>query len=185
MSMTAKNHPMNEVVKHADLLHSPDAVTDAFDRLATAINLRLADSDPIILCVLTGGIVPVGQLLPRLTFPLQLDYIHATRYENQTYGSELTWVARPTLSLAGRVVLVVDDILDEGITLAAIIDYCRTVGAAEVLSAVLVRKERNRELNLIPDFVGLEIPNRYVFGQGMDYKSYWRNNAGIYAVQGL
>ena len=81
--------------------------------------------------------------------------------------------------------LVVDDILDEGITLAALLNYCRDAGATEVLSAVLVRKDRPRSVDLIPDFVGLEIPNRYIFGYGMDYHGYWRNAAGIYAVKGL
>ncbi|CAK0755477.1 hypoxanthine phosphoribosyltransferase [Gammaproteobacteria bacterium] len=179
------NHIINEVFANADTLYSIVAVEAALNRLAADITMRLADRNPLILCVLTGGIIPVGQLLPRLTFPLQLDYIHATRYANQTSGGELTWVARPTTSLAGRVVLVVDDILDEGITLAAILNDCQSAGASEVLSAVLVRKDRPRQINLVPDFVGLEIPDYYVFGYGMDYHGYWRNAAGIYAVKGL
>jgi hypoxanthine phosphoribosyltransferase len=180
------HHPtMDEVFANADQLYSKEVVDSALDRVATEITARLADHDPLMLCVLTGGIVPVGHLLTRLTFPLQLDYIHATRYENQTHGGELSWIARPSTSLAGRVVLVVDDIFDEGITLATILDYCRNAGAAEVLSVVLVRKDRPRRINLEPDFVGLEIPNRYVFGYGMDYHGYWRNADGIYAVQGL
>jgi hypoxanthine phosphoribosyltransferase len=161
------------------------AVEKALDHIADAITSRLAEHNPLILCVLTGGIVPVGHLLTRLTFPLQLDYIHATRYDNQTHGGKLDWVARPTTPLTGRVVLVVDDILDEGITLAALLDYCRNAGAAEVLSAVLVRKDRPRQIDFNPDFVGLEISDRYVFGYGMDYHGYWRNASGIYAVKGL
>jgi len=179
------NHPMYEVFATADCLYPAVAVEAALDRIAAEISTRLADRNPLILCVLTGGIVPVGHLLTRLTFPLQLDYIHATRYENQTRGGELVWIARPVTSLAGRTVLVVDDILDEGITLAALLNHCRNAGAAEVLSAVLVRKDRSRPVDLDPDFVGLEIPDRYVFGYGMDYQGYWRNAAGIYAVKGL
>lgn len=175
---------MNDVFAHADCLYPALEVEAALDRIAVAITARLADRDPLILCVLTGGIVPVGHLLTRLRFPLQLDYIHATRYENQTHGGELSWVARPSTPLAGRVILVVDDILDEGVTLSALLHYCRNAGAAEVLSAVLVRKDRPRQVDITPDFVGLEIPNRYVFGYGMDYHGYWRNASGIQAING-
>ena len=174
---------MEEVFAAAECLYPQAAVEEALDRLAVAIQTRLADRDPLILCVLTGGITPVGHLLTRLTFPLRLDYIHATRYNNQTQGGALAWLAYPTTSLAGRVVLVMDDILDEGMTLAAILTHCRDAGALEVFSAVLVRKDRPRTVDLCPDFVGMEIPNRYVFGYGMDYHGYWRNAPGIYAVR--
>jgi len=176
---------INEVFTTADLLYAREAVETALDRMAEAISARLKNSDPVLLCVLTGGIVPVGHLLTRLNFPLQLDYAHATRYDNQTSGGDLNWIAQPSISLAGRVVLVVDDILDEGITLDALINYVHSAGAVDVLSAVLVRKDRPRRIALQPDFVGLEIPDRYVFGYGMDYHGYWRNAAGIYAVKGL
>ncbi len=178
-------HPMEEVFATADCLYPQEAVESALDQLASAIGARLADRDPLVLCVLTGGIPTVGHLLTRLVFPLHLDYLHATRYRNQTAGGALTWVARPKTPLVDRVVLVVDDILDEGITLHAILEECRKAGAAEVLSAVLVRKDRPRAVDVCPDFVGLEIPDRYVFGYGLDYHGYWRNAPGIYAVRGL
>ncbi len=174
-----------EAYRTADLLHSEQMVEAALDRMAAQITAQLADSNPLLLCVLTGGIIPTGKLTTRLDFPLQLDYLHATRYRGATRGGELNWIAHPSISLRDRVVLVVDDILDEGTTLAAIIEHCRDEGATQVYSAVLVDKLHDRKFHDIKaDFTGLEVPDRYVFGYGMDYKDYLRNAPGIYAVQG-
>jgi len=139
----------------------------------------------LLLCVMTGGLVTASELFIRLDFPLQLDYLHATRYQGGTRGSELQWITRPSQDLEGRTVLVVDDILDEGLTLAAILDYCREQGAAAVYSMVLVEKQHDRKASdLKADFVGLPVEDRYVFGYGMDYHGYLRNVRGIYAVEG-
>lgn len=190
MAGTAKNGavPMTtrdqavQVYERADRLYSEAQVEAALDRLAADITGVLADQDPILLCVMQGGLVPAGKLLPRLAFPLQLDYVHATRYEGATQGGELRWVARPRRDLHGRSVLLIDDILDEGHTLAAIHEACRTLGAARVQSAVLVEKRHDRKAAYRADFIGLEVEDRYVFGYGMDYKGYLRNAPGIYAV---
>lgn len=167
----------------ADAVHSAAAVRKALDVMALAITRVLAERNPLVLCIMNGGLVPAGWLAERLTFPFQMDYIHATRYRGATKGSELRWIARPRLSLRGRAVLLIDDILDEGVTLARIVEACRAEGAAQVYSAVLVRKRHNRNReNAQADFVGLEVDDRYVFGCGMDYKHYWRNLPAIYAV---
>ncbi len=169
----------------ADLLYDREAIEAALDRMAAAITATLGGRDPILLAVLTGGMIPAAQLALRLDFPLTLDYLHATRYRGATRGGELHWLARPRHDLAGRAVLVVDDILDEGLTLRAIVDHCRAQGAASVHTAVLVDKRRPRpEAGLAQaDFVGLTVPDRYVFGYGMDYHDYLRNVPAIYAVK--
>ncbi len=174
-----------KVLSEADMIHSPTAVKTAYDRLAAEIELRLAGSNPVVLCVLLGGLVPTGQLLCRLNFPLQLDYIHATRYRGGTQGDQLQWLARPRISLVGRTVLVIDDILDKGVTLAGILDDCRNQGANEVFSAVLIDKKTERAGLERADFSGLVVPDRYVFGCGMDYFNYLRNAPGVYAVKGM
>ncbi|MHB8472529.1 MAG: hypoxanthine-guanine phosphoribosyltransferase [Gammaproteobacteria bacterium] len=172
-----------EAYKAAELLHSEQAVEHALDQMAAQITTQLAAANPVLLCVLTGGIIPAGKLATRLDFPLQLDYLHATRYRGATRGGELHWIAHPSIDLRDRVVLVIDDILDEGTTLAAIVEHCRAEGASEVLSAVLVDKIHDRKDPAIKaDFTGLEVPDRYVFGYGMDYKGYLRNARGIYAA---
>lgn len=175
---------VRRVAAEADLLYSRAAVDAAFERMAGDITMRLQDRTPVVLCVMIGAVVAAGQLLSRLDFPLEIDYVHATRYRGETSGSELHWLATPATSLQGRDVLIIDDILDEGYTLRAIVDYCREQGAREVLTAVLVDKLHDRKQLEQADFTGLEVEDRYVFGYGMDYKGYLRNAPGIYAVRG-
>ncbi len=168
----------------ADCLATAEEVAQAYDRMAAAISRRLQDANPIIYAVMNGGLVPAGQLLPRLDFPLETAYLHATRYGHATSGGGIDWRVRPTANPAGRSVLVIDDILDEGFTLAAICTELRALGAAEVLTAVLVHKmhERKASPGMRADFTGLEIADRFLFGCGMDYRGYWRNAAGIHAL---
>lgn len=171
------------VLHEAQLLHDAAAVEEAVQRMAGEITARLGERRPIVLCVMIGGLVPAGWLLPRLDFPLEVDYCHATRYRGATSGGELTWLVRPTLELAGRDVLIIDDILDEGHTLAQIIGACKEQGASAVYTATLLNKRHDRRFNALQaDFIGLEVDDRYVFGAGMDYKGWFRNLPGIYAV---
>ncbi len=180
--MTINRQEAEAVYAKADLLHSRQAVDAALDRMAGAISTQLGDTNPLVLCVMIGGLIPAGSLLARLDFPMQIDYIHATRYRGNTQGGTLRWVAKPACSMKDRVVLLIDDILDEGITLAAIIDECKADGAHAVHTAVLVEKLHDRKNGLKATFKGLDVEDRYVFGYGMDYKGYLRNAPGIYAV---
>lgn len=178
---------MLEEIKHvkatADLLHNKQAVDAAIDAIAQKVNLLLADRNPIFLCVMNGGLAFGGELLTRLTIPLTVDAINASRYQNQISGSTIEWILKPKTPLQGRTVLIVDDILDEGLTLKEIYRYCLTEGATSVYSAVLVDKILDHEKPVQADFVGLSVENRYLFGYGMDYKGYLRNMPGIYACQ--
>lgn len=183
--MTVTPQHIEQVYREADCLYSNAEVETAIADLANIISAQLCATNPVVLCVMTGALIPMGQLLTHMEFPLQIDYVHATRYRGETCGGELCWLARPRTPLRDRVVLVVDDILDEGVTLKAIIDELRTQGARAVYSAVLVEKEHDRKNGMKADFVGLTVPDRYVFGYGMDYKDYLRNAPGIYAVKGL
>jgi hypoxanthine phosphoribosyltransferase len=178
---------MLEEIKHvqatADLLHSEQEVEAAIDKMAQEINIALADHNPLLLCVINGGIVAAGKLLTRLTIPLTVDAIHASRYQNQTAGGNIKWLVKPETPLKDRIVLIVDDILDEGLTLEAIYQYCREQGATAVYSAVLVDKIIDHQKPVTADFIGLKVKNRYLFGYGMDYKGYLRNAPGIYACK--
>jgi hypoxanthine phosphoribosyltransferase len=176
---------IRQVRDEADCLFNAAEVDAALDSMAEAITHRHRDNNPLVVCVMNGGLIVTGNLLLRLDFPLEQDYLHATRYRGNTTGGELNWVAEPQHPLAGRHVLVVDDILDEGYTLAAIVEHCRAAGAASVESVVLVEKLHDRKHGIEADYVGLQVADRYVFGYGMDYKGFLRNARGIFAVKGL
>lgn len=172
-----------DVRASAEQLYDLATVERAVDAMAAAITASLHDKNPLLLTVMTGGIVPAGMLLQRLDFPLQVDYIHVTRYGDKTSGGEISWV-KPPPDVAGRTVLLVDDLLDHGLTLQAAVDRCLEHGAAEVLTAVLLVKQIEQRSGLSStDFHALETSDRYLFGLGMDYKHYWRNGPGVFAVR--
>lgn len=174
---------LRAVLARSEVLHDAATVAAAYDRLATAVTARLGAREPLVMGMMLGGMIPCVELTRRLCFPFQLDYLHATRYGGATTGRELRWLVRPSALLEGRSVLLVDDILDEGITLAAVQDACAALGAREVLTAVLVRKRHDRvRPGIGADFIGLEVPDRYVFGCGMDYKDWFRNLPEIRAL---
>ena len=171
------------VLREAELLYPAEGIEAAFDRLAAAVTARLAACDPLILVVMNGAFMTAARLLARLSFPLRVGYVHATRYRGGTRGGDIRWIAPPP-EVEGEIVLVVDDIFDQGDTLKAIVDEARRRGAAAVHSAVLIDKRHGRKVpGLTVDFVGLEAPDRYVFGCGMDYHEYWRQLPDLYAVR--
>lgn len=171
-------------LENAELLYSAAEVEQAITQMADEITTELENSNPMVLPVMVGGVILAGKLISQLNFPLQMDYIHATRYRSTTSGSTINWLKKPEKSLENRTVLLVDDILDEGLTLAAIIEYCYEAGAKKVYTAVLAEKELEIDKPIKKaDFTGLVIPDHYVFGYGMDYHEYHRNVAGIYAIK--
>ncbi len=172
------------VLNRSEVIHEPATVTAAIERLADTVSADYRSRNPLVLSIMIGGLVFSGRLLSRIDIPLTVDYLHASRYRGETSGGEaLHWLARPSSPLAGRSVLILDDILDEGHTLRGIVDFCRAQGAADVATAVLVKKRHDRCVEGVhADYVGLEVPDRYVFGAGMDYKDYLRNLPGIHAL---
>ena len=184
--MPADLEEIRRAYREADCLATPDQVEAALERMAAEITERLQDKNPLCYTVMNGGLIVAGRLLAKLDFPLETAYLHATRYGHALQGTLLDWRVRPTQDLRGRTVLVIDDILDEGHTLAAIVDHLKSEGAAEVLTAVLVHKQHDRKARpgMRADFSGLDIADRFLFGCGMDYRGYWRNAAGIYALKG-
>ncbi len=171
------------LLENSDRISSADEVQAAVRRVAGEINGRLSEAYPLVLVVMAGAVVFAGQVLPLLHFPLDLDYVHASRYGNETAGGALAWRVAPPAGVQGRTVLLLDDILDGGTTLLAIRDRLREQGATRVLSAVLVEKVLARGKPVAADFVGLRIPDRFVFGCGMDAKGYWRNLPEIRAMK--
>lgn len=174
---------LQAVLARSDLLYDRAELEAAIDRMAAEISKVLKGQQPIYVTVLTGGLITAGMLAPRVDVDLDFDYVHVTRYHGGTSGGDLYWKARPRHDFKDRVVLFVDDILDEGHTLEALKKYALEQGARAVYVAVLVRKDHDRCVpGIQADFVGLTVPDRYVFGFGMDYEEHGRSLFGIYAA---
>jgi hypoxanthine phosphoribosyltransferase len=183
--MTATPEEARQVLQTADCLHSAAAVAAAYDRLAADISAGYADKNPLLLCVMIGGLHATAEITRRLGFAFEIDYLHATRYRGATAGGGLLWKRQPDRDLKGRHLLVIDDILDEGHTLVAIRKALMEFRPASLKIAVLVEKLHERRTPLAAaEFIGLAVEDRYVFGCGMDYKEYWRQLPAIYAVKG-
>ena len=173
---------MNDVLPHSDEVVSEAAIQAALDRMAFEIADRLAGRNPLVVTVMNGGLIFAGQLLPRLGFALELSYVHVRRYGQDTTGGELVWIAGPHDSVTQRSVLLLDDILDEGRTLATIRSRLLEQGATEVLIAAFALKDRAAPAQVQADFSGVRVPDRFVFGFGMDVAGAWRNLPSIRAL---
>jgi hypoxanthine phosphoribosyltransferase len=174
----------DELLKNSTLLATREEVAAAVDRMAAEVNAHYGQRPLIMLIVMTGAVMPAAWLASRLTMPLQMDFIHATRYSGATEGGEIDFRVPPRLKLEGHDVLIVDDIYDVGHTLQMIERYCAGQGAASVNSAVLVRKLHGREtIGRLPAFIGLDVEDKYVFGCGMDAYEYWRQLDEIRALE--
>lgn len=179
--------PLRDALANSDLLVDRATLEAAIARMAGPICEHFAGSVPVYLTVMHGGLPFAGQLALEIGacgLDMQFDYLHATRYRGATSGGELVWKHRPATPLAGRRVLLVDDILDEGHTLTAVRDWCVEQGAAEVRIAALAVKRHDRCVDGIhADFHGVDVPDRYVYGYGMDFNEQGRNLPGIYALR--
>ncbi|MCY7388783.1 MAG: hypoxanthine-guanine phosphoribosyltransferase [Burkholderiales bacterium] len=184
--MTAQD--ARKLLADSEVLFTVEEVNAATSRIAKEINRDFADVHPLILSVMGGAVVFTGQLLPQLDFPLDFDIVQASRYGDKTVGAQLTWRVAPRDNIVGRHVIILDDILDEGITLAAIVDLVKRTGAKSVACAVFCVKDYGEEINnkkpLKAEYVGISVPNRFIYGYGMDVSGAWRNLPAIYAVKG-
>ena len=173
-----------DTLKKATCLYSKVDVANAISVLANKINTDFAGKAPIVYSVMKGGLVFSGEIISQFTFDMQLDYLHASRYQGSDSAGELQWLITPGVEIAGRDVLILDDIYDQGLTLLAVCEACKKAGAASVEVAVLVNKNHQRKtekLN-IPKYIGLEVDDVFIFGYGMDYNGFLRNAAGIYSI---
>lgn len=176
-----------ELMTHAEEIVSAEQVQAAVTNVAAVLNERFDNDEtgafPLVLGVMGGAVVFTGSLLPQLRFPLEFDYIHVTRYGNLDKGGEVVWKVVPRQSVEGRIIIVVDDILDEGETLAHVKQRLLDMGAAEVILAVFADKDLGKEKPVTADIVGLTIPNQFVVGFGMDAHGYWRNLPGLWVIR--
>lgn len=175
---------LEQVYRNAEQIYTPAQLQKAIQQLATKINTAHSQDTPHLVTLMNGGLVFAGQLAPLLNFPMTMGYVHATRYRNQLHGSGIEWKVAADEQIKGRTLLLVDDIYDEGATLVEVKERLLEQGAKAVYTVVLLDKQHSRKIypDYTPDYVGLTCPDRYVFGFGLDYKGYWRNANGIFAI---
>lgn len=175
-----------QIFRNSTVLADSDEVKAAVERMSSAVNEHYENREIILLVVMTGAVMPAAWLAARLKMPLQMDFVHATRYTGQTEGGEIEFRVPPRLNLEGKDVLIVDDIYDIGLTLQMIEKYCVARDARSVHSAVLVRKIHDRETTgQLPKFIGMEIEDKYLFGCGMDAYEHWRHLDEIRALEDI
>ena len=176
-----------DALANAEVVFDRAALEQAIARMAVDVARDFAGSVPVYLTVMHGGLPFAAQLAMAVGahgVDLEFDYLHATRYRGATSGGELVWKHRPATPLRGRRVLLADDILDEGHTLLAVRDWCLAEGASEVRIAALAVKQHDRCVaGICADYVGVQVPDRYVFGYGMDFHEQGRNLPAIYALK--
>lgn len=183
--MSAAPSELSAALRSAQVVHDRVVIEAAIARMGDQITRALEGERALFLTVLHGGLMFAGPLALAIGCDLEFDYVHATRYRGGTRGGELHWLRKPQSVMRGRTVILADDILDEGHTLAALRDACLAEGARRVLIAALCEKRHGRRVpGLAADFVGVQVPDRYVFGYGMDYHEQGRNLPAIYALSG-
>ena len=175
---------LQQVQENADLVFSAHQIAVAIEQIATELEQRINNRNAIMLCVMNGGLITTSDIMRALQCDVRLDYLQVARYRDKTVGGSLHWHKEPQFSLEDQVVVLIDDIYDEGYTLEEVASYCKRKGAKEVITVVLLFKQKEgRTVSMQPDIYGLEVSDRYVFGYGMDYKGYLRNLPAIYAVK--
>ena len=170
------------LISKSSVLYSEVEIKNAIHDIAHQANQTIVANELYVLCVMNGALIFAGQLLPQLKKNIQYHYIHATRYENSLTGDLIRWLVKPPKDIKGKAVLILDDILDEGVTLKEIVSMCREMNAKEIYTAVLFDKEIRKEKSYSPNFIGLKVPNHFVFGYGLDCKGLGRNLPHLYAL---
>ncbi len=174
----------DRIKSNAILLYDKDQIEKSIDEIAKRLNSDYLEKDPIFIVVMKGGLIFAGKLLPKLSFPLKIDYCHASRYHDGIKGKHIEWKVEPQLDMSNQHVVILDDILDKGDTLREIFNYCMKKNVKSVKTAVLVEKFNGEKIGhrFRVDYCELKVPDKFIFGCGMDYNHYWRNFEEIYFV---
>ena len=170
------------LIRKSSVIYSEIEIKTVIQNIADQVNQTIKTDDLYVLCVMNGALIFAGQLLPRLEKNIKYSYIHATRYAASLTGGPIHWLVKPSKDIEGETVLILDDILDEGITLREIVATCEAMKAKAIYTAVLFDKDIVKEKSYIPNFIGLKVPNRFVFGYGLDCKGLGRNLPNLYAL---
>lgn len=161
-----------------------ERISDAIDRVADKINadFRGCTDFPVLLCVLNGSIMFMGELMKRLDFNCQVVSIKLTSYEGTSTTGNVREAMGLTADITGRRVIVIEDIVDSGNTVVELKEILKSQGASESLICTMLFKPEAYKKDIHIDYIGMEIPNDFIVGFGLDYDEYGRNLKDIYTL---
>ncbi len=182
--MQLTSQQARDILQNSKILYTQEQINKAITGLAEQIEHEIdSHTDlPIFLNVMNGGTFFTANLLQKIKSPFLLDYIHASRYGDAVYGStHITWYRQPNIDIIrNRIVYILDDILDEGHTLAEIKRFLLNIGALDCKIAVLIDKNIDKNKPIQADYIGLRAPNHFLFGCGMDIYGLYRQLPSIH-----
>jgi hypoxanthine phosphoribosyltransferase len=157
-------------------------IKEAILKIADKINIDLKDKNPLMICVLNGSFMFSADLLKLIQFPCQISFLKMASYEGVVSSGQIKELFGINENIAGRTVVILEDIVDTGITMRNCINQMKNLGAAEVIIATLLFKPQSLKEDIKLDYVGIEIPNDFIVGYGLDYNGYGRNLPDIYKI---
>lgn len=157
------------------LLIHKDKIAEAIRRLAREIRRDLQNTNPLVICILKGSFVFVADLVRALDIPVEVEFVSLSSYGSGTETSgKVKMRLGTTCSLAGRHILVVDDIIDTGITINYLLSYLRRKKPASLRLCVLLDKPARRQVAVPIDYLGFTVPNKFIVGYGIDWNEQYR-----------
>ena len=157
---------------------------EAIDRVAVKLNEDFANCEdvPVLLCTLNGAILFCAELMKRLTFTCELASVKLKSYSGTTSTGMVTIQVPVTVPVAGRRVIIVEDIVDTGATIATLRNYIQGQGASEIRTCTMLFKPDVFDGEKLPEYIAMEIPSRFIVGFGLDYNEIGRNLQEIYVL---
>jgi hypoxanthine phosphoribosyltransferase len=159
-----------------------EEIQAAVRRVGEAINRDLAETNPLFICVLNGAFMFAGDLMKVVNFPCEITFVKLSSYEGIYTSGNVKEIFGLNESIVGRNVVVVEDIVDTGITMEKIIESLNAKGAKSIKVATFLQKPEALQRDITVDYVAMKIPNQFIVGYGLDYDGYGRNLKEIYTV---
>jgi hypoxanthine phosphoribosyltransferase len=158
------------------ILLSEEQIAIKVKELGTTLAAEYRDKNPLVICVLKGAVVFMADLIRHMDIPCEMDFMAVSSYGSGTESSGMVKILKDLdTSVQNRHVLVVEDIMDSGLTLSRLVELLHHREAASVKVVTLLNKPERRKVDISPDYSGYDIPDEFVVGYGLDYSEKYRN----------
>ena len=165
---------MNKDIK--TVLFSEESLKARVQEIAGQITADFAENAPLVIGVLKGSFIFMADLVREIEFSCTLDFIAVSSYRSKTSSTGAVQILKDlTVDITGRDIIIIEDILDTGLTLSYLIDLFKARGAKTIRTCALLDKPSRRKTEVVLDYVGFEVPNEFVVGYGLDFDQQYRN----------